>query len=226
MGYHKSTNLGLETPEAGNSPAITADLLKLANQIDAGVAPAIAASAVSVTATARGIVQATAAITVTSPAAATGAVFTVLANGHAVTVKAASGKIYGDFIEGATEVKLVGYQHVILVSDGTNWFIIAGEPKREATYGTQVSRTSNTEYEPSATRPTEVIVSAAQGFTGTNLNCIVWCGGKVVGAITCEGVKTGEQKPSGCCTFVVNPGEKWKAVTASGNTIESTYRTL
>ena len=87
------------------------------------------ASAVSVAAVAGEIVKATAAITVTTPAAAAGASFGVLANGKEVIIEAASGRIFGlpnDFA-GQEKIIITQYQAVILVSDGTEWYIVAGE---------------------------------------------------------------------------------------------------
>ena len=81
------------------------------------------------------LVKCTGAITVTAPAAALNAVFGVHANGHAVTVKGASAaKIYGGAAEGQTEIQLLGYQYVVK-SDGTNWFIIAGQPSGYLSFG-------------------------------------------------------------------------------------------
>ena len=141
------------------------------------------------------LVEATGAITVTSPTAEAGAIFGVLANNHAVTVKPATGKIYGDFIEAASEIKLVGYQHVILQSDGTNWFIVAGEPKREQKYVTKIFTKAEAEagVEPSATRMAFVILaptSESEIFVGGEL--ITLNSGKIPWPL------------------LVPPGQKWK----------------
>lgn len=93
-----------------------------------------ASHATSFTAASGELVKATAAITVTTPVAVANATIGVIANGHEVKVKAGSGTINGSFTEGASLVNLVGFQFLVLQCDGTNWFIIAGEPKREQVY--------------------------------------------------------------------------------------------
>lgn len=78
-------------------------------------------------------VNATATLTVTSPAAAAGAVFGAIANYGAsnaspVTVTAASGNIIGPGIPGSTTSILLGLvnAYVTFVSDGTNWYMTGG----------------------------------------------------------------------------------------------------
>lgn len=67
--------------------------------------------------------------------------------------------IVGDFVNGAT-ITLATFQHVILVSEGANWIIIAGEAKREQTYAeknySQAEAEAGIEF--SATRPALVSV--------------------------------------------------------------------
>ena len=126
------------------------------------------------------LIKATASIAVTLPAAAVNATVGVLANNHEVEIKGGAGVIYGDFITGSSTIKLVGYQHVILQSDGTNWFILGGEPKREQVYGAEEARTSNVEYEPSATRPTTVAYSMKPGEGVEWLEARIWVGGLVL----------------------------------------------
>jgi hypothetical protein len=81
-------------------------------------------------------------------------------------VKVNTGQIYGDFVTGATEITLSVGQHVELVSDGTNWFIVAGESKREQTYSaiTHVGTTATT---PSVTRPAMVTMQVPFGEAST-----------------------------------------------------------
>jgi hypothetical protein len=81
------------------------------------------------------LLKMTATATVTLPTVANNAILGVICASGETTIKAAgSAKIYGDFITGSGTIKLLLNQHVILQSDGTNWFIIAGEPKREEKY--------------------------------------------------------------------------------------------
>jgi hypothetical protein len=67
----------------------------------------------------------TSGITVTSPPTVNGATFGVLASGHEVHVKPASGNILGAAAFGVAELTLSGYQQIILQSDGTNWYVIS-----------------------------------------------------------------------------------------------------
>lgn len=98
------------------------------------------------------------------PAATLNRIVGIWCSAKTITVKAAvAGTIFGDFIEGATTITLMKTQHVLLQADGTNWDILAGEPKRTETYGALTSR-SAAEYEtagltPSTTRPTWVTLS-------------------------------------------------------------------
>jgi hypothetical protein len=91
-------------------------------------------------------------------------------------VKVNTGKIYGDFVTGATEITLSVGQHVELVSDGTNWFIVAGEPKQEASYSaaTKVG-TSTKSYEvtPSSSRPAVVALTVSVEVSPVLLNILV-----------------------------------------------------
>jgi hypothetical protein len=169
------------------------------------------------------LVEASAAITITLPAAAANAVVGVLANGHEVTIGAGGALIYGDFVEGKTPIKLVGFQHVVLVSDGVNWFIIAGEPKRETTYGARTERTPNTEYEPNATRMTSVVLSYTHA---EKAGMEVFVGGELIAT-----PEVGDTEIATLITasisFLVGPGEKWKAKCfPAGGTLRSSYRSL
>ena len=47
-------------------------------------------------------------------------------------VKVNTGQIYGPGVAGVTEITLSVGQFVELVSDGTNWFIVAGEVSSNA----------------------------------------------------------------------------------------------
>ena len=74
--------------------------------------------------------------TVTLGPAFLGSEYELLSNGSATTtVKAGPGaNIYGDFINSAATITLLPLQHVRLRGDGTNYIIVAGEPKRESKY--------------------------------------------------------------------------------------------
>ena len=180
----------------------------------------IAEHGVSFAATSGLLVKCTGAITVTSPAAANDAIFGVLANGHAVTIKTATGKIYGDFTEGATEVNLVGYQHLILMSDGTNWFIISGEPKREAGIVKTAPSLAETEagIVPSTTRRALVTIFVALAEK-TQVN--VWVGGTKIGVLFKQNSGV-DVIPVTVETF---PGEAWQITKVEGVTPEFTVGT-
>jgi hypothetical protein len=78
--------------------------------------------------------------------------------GTEITVTGGSVKISGDFKVEATSVVLEDYQHLTLTTEGARWLIVAGEPRRDETWGAVTARTSGTSYEPSATRPSFVVV--------------------------------------------------------------------
>jgi hypothetical protein len=94
--------------------------------------------------------------TVTLPAPTINRIVGVISPLIESKVKTPSGAIFGDFISSATTIALAAGQHVLLIADGANWFILAGEPKREQTYGTP-KLFSKAECEagvvPSTTRP-------------------------------------------------------------------------
>jgi hypothetical protein len=78
-----------------------------------------------------------------------------------LTVKAASGIIVGDFLSAAF-CKLLANQHLLLIGDGSNARIIAGEPKREQVYSARKMATkeeAETGFIPSLTRPVQVVLS-------------------------------------------------------------------
>lgn len=138
--------------------------------------------------------------TATLPAATKGRVCGVYAAAAGIKVKTAAGVIAGDFITGQATIQLELNQHVVLEAEGTNWRIIAGEPKREQVYGTLVEREGFTEYEPSATRATFVVLSRE----GANVTRIVVGG---VAVTPNASVIPGSQIVS----FLCPAGVKWKA---------------
>ncbi len=122
-------------------------------------------------------------------------------------IKVNTGLIYGDFVTGVTEITLSVGQHVELVSDGTNWFIVAGEPKRVQTYGVLKSWTlaeAEAGQEPSATRLTMVSLTITSGSNP-------WAD------LSVGGVKIGEIAVGlTAVSFLVPPGQKWKVALKSG----------
>ncbi len=96
-------------------------------------------------------------------------------------------KFVGGGLSSSTAILTTGMV-AIWQSDGTNWRLIAGEVKQEQTYPGKTARAEATEFEPSATRRVQVTVLA----------------------IAEDGVSI-----LGSETFLVNPGQKWKAVKRS-----------
>ena len=161
------------------------------------------------------LVKCTGAITVTLPAAAANAIVGVLANNHEVNIGAGASLIYGDFITGSTPITLLGYQHVVLQSDGTNWFIVAGEPKREQTYTEKTYSKVEAEagVSPSATRPS-VVNLLAVGKVSEALVARFNAGASIVGFAQSPAVAGAT--PGGQVTVYLNPGEKWSAEQVAG----------
>jgi hypothetical protein len=172
------------------------------------------------------LVKCTAAITVTLPAVAANAVVGVLANGHEVKVGAGSALIYGDFITGSTPITLLGYQHVLLVSDGTNWFIVAGEPLKADVYTALTSRTIATEYEPSATRPTYVKVTYTFSASSETNQAVLKVGGVIIAEP--EVAPNSAAATALVIDFICPAGKSWEVQHASGTTqkLQSTYLPL
>lgn len=135
--------------------------------------------------------------TLTLPSASPASQIVAVFAGVGITAKiTASGgaKIYGDFINGETTITLAGLQHVLLESTGASWFIIAGEPKREANYVVKSFTKAEAEagVEPSATRMAAVVVGNAAGTFS-------------IGGVTIPGLQS---------TYLVPPGQKWKSTQA------------
>jgi hypothetical protein len=146
----------------------------------------------------------------TLPAVAKNAIVGFVCTANETTITTASGLIYGDFVTGAASIKLAANQHVILQSDGTNWFIIAGEPKREQAYTNAESLVAGTEYEPSATRPVFVVVRA---HASIEAEAVVTVGGQFVGIYQNH---SATQTVAVSFPFICLPGEKWKIIGATG----------
>ncbi len=145
-----------------------------------------------------------------------------------VKLKATGVKIFGDFLAaaGVETITLVENQHVTVGADGTNWWIIAGESKREQKYATtSLSRAeAETGVTPSLARP--AIVNAVV-ISEINKPCFgaFKAGGVVVseflaGAVTALATKQPQ-------SFWVNPGQKWELTAGStGVTNVSAYTIL
>jgi hypothetical protein len=138
-------------------------------------------------------------------------------------VKTPSGAFYGGFIDGASELVLTSQQNVLLLGEGSNWYIIAGEPKREQTYSSFTSYTSGTSVEPSATRPAFVLLST-QIPTGRTLIITPHVGGVALPAYEVTLVAESEAYIP-YPMFYVPPGLKWSAsITGTGYTAK--YQTI
>jgi hypothetical protein len=128
--------------------------------------------------------------TFTLPAATTANQIIGVFSGLGITTKVTTSggaSIVGDFVNGAT-ITLTSLQHVILVSEGTNWFIIAGEPKRTnaysaiETFGPYTSGQKLTWTNPSASREAWVnLTVGCNATTSFGVNAQVRVGGVHVG---------------------------------------------
>lgn len=169
----------------------------------------IATHATSFTAATGELAKATGALTVTLPAVAENATVGVLANNHTVKIKTVSAaKIFGGFIEGLEEINLVGYQYVVLVSDGASWFIVAGEPTRVAAYSALITRAAATAFTPSTTREALVIIKVHNE------------GGSTGARVFCQGIEIAEVETPIAVTqtssFICPAGTSWEWLKISG----------
>lgn len=175
----------------------------------------------SFTAASGELIKSTAAITVTLPAPSANAVVELLSNGHEVKLGAGSALIYGDFITGSTPLTFLGYQHIRVVSDGTNWFITAGEPKREAKWSAKASRTEKTLYPVSATRPAYVSLMIKCPSLAPIIEAQVIVGGVEITHIAMIGESAERTWPF---SFPIGPGQEWElATTSTGWEIEESH---
>jgi hypothetical protein len=164
-----------------------------------GAPPSVSVSAVSMEAKSGELIEATAAITVTLPALATGIVVDLFATVNGVNLKAAGGTlIYGDFMNAAGQITLAANQHVRVVGTPTAWLITAGEPKREQAYTTKTYTKAEAEagVEPSASRDAFVTIYHSEA-TANKIE---------VGVIT-----VAEMTQSNTWSGFVPAGAKWKA---------------
>jgi hypothetical protein len=111
------------------------------------------------------LLRVTATATVILPAPTLNALVGVICTGGETTIEtriSSGAHIFGDFTINSVSIKLLQYQHVILQSDGTNWYITAGEPKQEQKYSAQTEHLATNagyEVEPSTSRPALVTVT-------------------------------------------------------------------
>jgi hypothetical protein len=183
------------------------------------VAQNLVAHATSATAKVGELLKMTATATVTLPAASVNAIVGVICASGETTIKMTGAKIFGDFITGAESIKLLLNQHVILQSDGTNWYIIAGEPKRQNVYEAGITVTAEVEHEVSSTRDGLVTLSLA--WEGkTNIEILV--GGVKIGRLGNPEVTT---SATGSITFKLPSGAKYKVkvITGTAPTIEQSF---
>jgi hypothetical protein len=141
------------------------------------------------------------------------AVVSIFATTGTATIKATGGaEIFGDFIYAATEITLSEWQHVLLKADGTNWLILAGEPKRTQAYSAQVERVNRTEYEVSSTREADVVVEGrAFENAGTAVVVIsVSINGVTLGRASGIAPETGGEAVASL-SFRLPAGSKWSA---------------
>lgn len=143
----------------------------------------------------------------------------------AFKLKPLEGKIYsGLHPAGATVVEVTESASLIVEATGINWFVLAGEEKREQAYSAQTARTLGTEYEPSATRPTFVTLEiVTNGEVRSSASLFV--GGVRMGGVQLS--KPAEGNATGMASFICPPGLKWKAENVVGSpTVNSSYLTL
>jgi hypothetical protein len=173
MPKSPTTRLGIPRYEDSETAAFSTQVNAISEAIDAKAELRLKNRIVEANATLanldRAIFQGGGPYTATLPAVAAEARVEILSNltSDIIVKTAGTAKVLGDYVpEGATEVRLSARQHVTLVSDGTNWFIVAGEPKREQTYNaiTHVGTTATT---PSTTRPAIVTMQVPFGEAST-----------------------------------------------------------
>jgi hypothetical protein len=159
--------------------------------------------------------------TYTLPAPDHGRVASFICGAAATSIKIkqhGADKIYGDSVNAASEITLATLQHVALWSNGTNWFIIAGEPKREGFWGVATPKILNTENTPSTTRPTMVTVHFQVGASGE-----LWLFCQTVRIAKWAGLPTGTPLNY---QFYCPAGATWKAEAIDGTALEANYLTL
>ena len=145
--------------------------------------------------------------TVTLPLAATKdqivGIFSTVAETKVTTSGGA--EVFGDFIVGAT-FTLSTNQHVVLQANGTNWLVIAGEPKRGATYTALAASTINAKHLVSATRPSVVLLTVYNVLGSPIVEAKILVGATQIGliALTEEAVRYWS------VTLHLEPGDEWE----------------
>lgn len=140
---------------------------------------------------------------------------------NAVKITCSEGKVFSKLHPaGATTVEVTTSSGIVVEATGSNWFVIAGGEKATDISGARTARVVGTEYEPSATRPTQVIVT-------------IELGAAAVGEVLVGGVQVSLLKNANVAaivipiTFVCPPAVLWKVVQGSGTiTIASSYLLL
>ncbi len=125
----------------------------------------------------------------------------------AVALKATGVKIFGDFLAaaGVEVINIAENQHVVVEADGTNWWIISGEPKREQLYSARVASVAGEGHTPNTVRPVEVVLThkVSEGGIGS----LVVAGKEIMTAVIGAG--------AAYVSFICPPGGVWKASEAT-----------
>jgi hypothetical protein len=206
MPENTTTHFALPYPSGTGAVKLGAsDIEELAQKLDGvlfageGARLTLVAHGAGVKAKPGELLEMTATATVKTPLQAANAIFGVICAGGETTIKTEGGGIRGDFVGAApTEtIKLTLYQHVILQSDGENWYIIAGEPKREQTY--VLVTPSKAEWEAgvviNTTRPVLATIYSLAEFSNVSV------GGKTIAPFVAKRSEL---------TVQVNPGQALK----------------
>lgn len=137
---------------------------------------------------------------------------------NAVKVKCSSGKIFsGLHQEGATTVEVTRASTLIVMADGTNWQVIAGQEKSEQKYGARTARALATPLTPNVSRPTVVIIDVALEPTpGFGKAAKVFVNGAQVTELFAGGhtVESGYRMST---SFTVPPGQSWEVRDGTGS---------
>lgn len=179
----------------------------------------------NVTARSGELLKMTATATITLPTPSLNAIVGIVCASGESTIKTASGNIiFGDFINAAATIKLLANQHVVMQSDGTNWYIIAGTPRNENVYSALTVRAEAAEFEANPTR--DVFVSLDVFIAATKGTCEVLVDGVRLGFVS--GAGTGWAGGIFSYGFVLKAGKKWKWITNAAvvEEVRSSYLAL
>jgi hypothetical protein len=130
--------------------------------------------------------------------------------------------IIGDFFNNATAT-LTEHQHLRLQSDGTNWLITAGEPKREQTVESKASIGELIPQTISASRPALVTATVWQGSAG-GAKFLVGPTSVLAASVgeVFEGA-TGGANGKSTITFLVPAGYVWKYAEATALKVDACW---